>query len=111
MPETLFHLGHSPEAEELTIAQDARGARTASICLWHKDRRFLLKFVNPQPLAALVEVFDCHEVIVTDRNAAEAAQLEFGRYRVEFRDEDNPIGDVVADDFDYEAIYPAPGGA
>ena len=112
MVEALLSLAHSPRVQELVMAEDQSSyARTASLCLWDDGQLYLLKFVNPQPLAVLVEAFDCYEVRVIDRNATEAAQLEFGRYRIEFWDEDDPVGEVVADGFDYEVTHPTSPGA
>lgn len=56
---------------------------------------------QPRPLSALLSVFDqsFYGIRIYDRNVEETNQLEFGRYRVEFWDEDNPLAECIADAF------------
>lgn len=61
----------------------------------------------PQPPDALLSVFSRAQYgfCVYDRNVEEGNQLEFGRYKVEFWDEDGPKAECLADRFevrDYE---------
>lgn len=57
---------------------------------------------RPQPLAALISVIDeySYGFRIYDRNAEEPNQLEFGRYRAEFWDEDGPVAECIADRFE-----------
>jgi len=67
-----------------------------------EGKRRTLRLEGPRPLAALLSVLDpyCYGFRIYDRNAENAGQLEFGRYRVEFRDEDGPIAECIADRFE-----------
>lgn len=57
-----------------------------------------LQLINPRPLSALMEVFDdCWSIRVIDKNLEEGNCLEFGRYRVEFWDEDGPAVEFLVD--------------
>ncbi len=65
-----------------------------------KGRPESIIIANPEPLNALMAALEnCYGIRVFDRNIEEGNCLEFGRYRVEFWDEDNPIADLLADGF------------
>ena len=95
----LFDLyGHISEVT-ISVTQTPREA-TVKFCLndkeWHN-----LRFVNPRPPQGLMEFLDgCWGIRVIDRNTEENNQLEFGRFRVELWDEDNPISEFIVDGFE-----------
>ncbi len=61
---------------------------------------YVLRLASPSSCSELVKFLDaeCCHISVFNRNAEESNFLEFGRLRVEFSDEDNVIGSLVADD-------------
>ena len=59
-------------------------------------------FIRPQPLVPLLAVFEGFRSLrIIDRNREQQQFLEFGRYRIELRDEDNRIGKLTADAFEH----------
>jgi hypothetical protein len=86
---------------ELHILTIHTGGYQATLTFSATGRRQALRLINPQPLSALVGIFeDCHGIRVIDQNAAEGNQLQFGRYRVEFWDEDQMFGRAIVDTFE-----------
>lgn len=60
----------------------------------------------PRDMASLFEhIDDCFELRIIDRNLEDQAQLEFGKYRLEVWDEDNPLVTVICDA--YSVDWPA----
>lgn len=80
----------------LTIAQYPR---VAIIAFTIGGERYTLNIVNPEPYKEVVRICDseCCHILVLDQNREEPNFLEYARYRVELRDEDNPIRSFVAD--------------
>lgn len=86
---------------ELRIVEADSEPRSAILTVISGGRRYSLRLINPRPLDSLVEIFgECYEIRLVDQNAAGANQLEFGRYRLEIRDEDGIIGEATADAYE-----------
>lgn len=82
----------------LTITQYPR---VATIRFQFKDRPQSLVLKNPEPYEVAARICDpeCCGIRIVDRNIEEPNCLEFGRYRVEFWNEDNIIAQFHVDDF------------
>ena len=96
-----FHVTEITTCAELRIVEADTEHRFAVLAVISGGVRHSLRLIDPRPLDPLVEIFgDCHEIRLIDLNAAHANQLEFGRYRLEIRDEDGVIGEVLADGYE-----------
>ncbi len=85
------------------------GARSLHIAM--SPRRAILSFESagltqnlvldgPQSFEALVAPLgDLYGIRVIDLNIRDGRQLEFGRYQIEFWDEDNCLSETIADGF------------
>jgi hypothetical protein len=61
----------------------------------------VLCVLDPGEFGRLCDVMEhCWEMRIIDTNAEDRGQRQFGRYRLEFWDEDGPIGTVLADGFE-----------
>lgn len=82
----------------LTISQYPRIA-TVRFALTERPQSLVL--TNPEPYEAVVRVCDheCCGIRIIDRNIDEPNCLEFGRYRVELRSDDNVLVHFHVDDF------------
>jgi hypothetical protein len=77
--------------------------RRAVLRLVGKGAPVEVTLVDPKPMSALADAFgDCCEVQIIDLRAAEKTQLEFGRYRVELWNDDNPIAELFCDEYDVQ---------
>ena len=90
---------------ELRIVDGDFGPRSATLTVISGGHRHSLRLIHPSPLSSLVEVFgECYEIRLVDQNADGANQLEYGRYRLEICDEDGPIAEAMADDYEIIAV-------
>lgn len=79
--------------------------REAKITVKASGIKYAITLVNPQPLFELASAFDnCYEWRMFDLNSVNSAQLEFGRFQLEFWDEDNMLAQVYADQLDYRVV-------
>ena len=71
----------------------------------HNDSVATMELIDPRPIESVVSAMDCYQIRVRDLNRR-GCQLEFGKYEIEFWDEDNPIGIVAADAYTARTLPP-----
>ncbi len=65
----------------------------------------IIRFMEPVRHEQFLAVFDdCWGIRIHDINQGQQQFIEFGRYRVEFWDEDNPISSVYVKAFEHEVL-------
>lgn len=90
----------SPYGIVVTQLRATSSPNTATLVFEHNGAEYGFHCVDPRPLAAITDAFDdCWQIRVVDANES-GAQLEFGRFKVELWDEDNPYSDFVVDRFE-----------
>lgn len=85
----------------LTITQNPR---VATFKFLAKGMPTSLRIIGPETLGETTYFCDgeCSQILIIDRNREEHNFLYYGRYRVEFWDDDNPMVSLLADNFEVE---------
>jgi hypothetical protein len=90
-----FETGLSINVKRLEISQYPR----ISIIDFECDGQLLkLELVDPLPIGMMCAALGTWQIKIIDKNR-EGNCLEFGRYLVQFWDEDNPIAEVTVDSY------------
>jgi hypothetical protein len=98
--------GYGSEIVEMTISRyserDTPSAhRRLVVTIESGGTRRRFAFINPEPLADLSGLMDAWAFRILDRNCESANGLEFGRYLLEYReDDDDPPRQIQADRFE-----------
>lgn len=65
----------------------------------------VLRFIEPVNGEPFLSVFDgCWGIRIHDINQEHQQFIEYGRYRVEFWDEDNPFSEVLVNAFEHKVL-------
>ena len=72
--------------------------RVVHFAYYYNDSVATMELIDPRPIESVVSAIDCYQIRVRHLNRL-GCHLEFGKYEIEFWDEDNPIGMVAADDY------------
>jgi hypothetical protein len=106
MSAILFQVLDIVAGAELRIVEGEAEPRSAVLIVVSRGRRHGICIINPRPLESLVKIFDeCYEFRLVDQNADGANQLEYGRYRLEIRDEDGLVAEAIADAYEIIAAF------
>ena len=81
---------------QLTVA---RCPFVATLAFDFQGRSYSIRITNPYPVNKVAGFMDhdCCHVVAIDQNIEQSNSLEFGRYRVELRGEENEMFSFVAD--------------
>lgn len=96
----------SPYPTEVTEVCLRAVPSEATLTLLAGDQRteFTLTLKDPRPLTSMCEALEeCWQVHVIDTNSEQGGCLKFGRYRVEFWDEDGLFAALECDDYELRA--------
>ncbi len=95
----------TPYSATVTSVLFTQYPRRVVITITHDDIVYEFQLENPQPLSAVTFALDeCYQFRVEDIDG----QLEFGRYRIEIWDEDNPYADFTVDSYNLTPVDAAP---
>ena len=80
------------------------GKKVVEVTFRNDTELSTLKIFNPTTLSFLDELMDYWDLYITDLNKTESNCLEFGRYQIEFFDEDCSTFELICDNVEYEGF-------